>query len=56
VAKGVEHARGQLVLAVGGGSTLDGALVVGQLLVEQKGVVPLKWSAGHEEFPEKVIL
>ena len=48
MAEGFEHARGQLVLAVGGGGIADGALVFGQLLVEQKGVVPWEGSVGHQ--------
>jgi hypothetical protein len=47
VAEGFQHAGGQLVLAIGVGGVADGALVVGQLLVEKKGVIPLKSGVGH---------
>jgi glycerol dehydrogenase-like iron-containing ADH family enzyme len=47
VAEGVEHARRQLVLAVGRGRVADGALVVSQLLAQEEGIVPLKSGVGH---------
>ncbi len=47
VSERFQHARCQLVLAVGGGGISHHALVVAQLLVEQKGVVPMKSGVGH---------
>ncbi len=45
MAKGFEHARGQLVLAVSRSGLAHDAFFVGQLLVQQQGVVPLKSGA-----------
>ncbi len=42
VAEGIEDARLQLVLAVGGGRVAHHALFVGQLLVEQQRVIPVE--------------
>jgi hypothetical protein len=42
VAESLQHTRGQLVLAIGLGGLADGALVVGQLGVEQQGVGPVE--------------
>ena len=47
--RGLDHAGLQLVLAVGGGSLLDHALVVAELTVEQKGVLPVEACVGHEK-------
>jgi hypothetical protein len=42
VAEGLEDARLQLVLAVGACRVADHAFVVGELAVEQEGIVPVK--------------
>jgi hypothetical protein len=46
VAEGFQHARGQLVLAVGAGGVAHLALVLGQLVVQQQGVVPVENGLG----------
>ncbi|MPN01222.1 hypothetical protein SDC9_148428 [bioreactor metagenome] len=43
----LQHARSQLVLAVGRSGVTDGALVVGELLFDQEGIVPLEACVGH---------
>ena len=46
LAEGLEHARAELVLAVGAGGVAHLALVVGELLVQQQRVVPVEACLG----------
>ena len=47
VAKGLEHTRGESLLAVGVRRLANGALVGAELRVEQQGVVVVKGDSGH---------
>ena len=48
-AKGLGYARKQLVLAVGGGGIAQHALLVAELALQQKRVLPVERSVGHKQ-------
>ena len=51
IAKRLDHARQQFVLAIRGRGVAHHALVITELAVQQKGVLPIERGVGHGESP-----